>query len=209
MRTLGAVFAATVAAILSLAGGAQAATGEYVTRSVNEPADPGLEVQPPLDEFRAVSRARVVVLKEWRSQRASAGRLAFLTPGTSCRYRVTFSVRTRIAPPGDPVAYVTAALPSPGPAYLLDAGQRTGTAFRTVRRRNSGEIVRIDALWAQVLTRRRDIVPAGQVAWTEIRVAAASRPGDECHSGTWREVMGPRISDALATARASLRFVRS
>jgi hypothetical protein len=68
--------------------------------------------------------------------------------------------------------------------------------------------VRIEALWARILTRRDDIVPAGQVAWTEIRVAAASRPGDECHSGTWRVVMGPAISDALATARASLRFVR-
>jgi hypothetical protein len=121
---------------------------------------------------------------------------------------VTFSVRTRIASPGDPAAYVAEALPAPGPAYLLDSGQRAGTAFRTVRQRSSGQIIRIDALWARVLTRRRDIVPAGQVAWSEIRVTAASRPGDECHSGTWRVGMGPQISDALATARASLKFVR-
>jgi len=208
MRILGFVVSITAAAALCVAGAAQASTSDYVARSFDEPASPGLEVQPPLDEFRAVSRARVVVVTDWRRQRASAGRLAFLTPGSTCRYRVTLSVRTRIAAPGDPVAYVTDALPSPGPAYLLDSGQRSGTAFRTVRRRNSGEIVRIDALWARVLTRRRDIVPAGQVAWTEIRVTAASRPGDECHSGTWRERMGPQISDALATARASLKFVR-
>jgi len=208
MRVLRFVASVTATAALGAAGAAQASTSDYVARSFNQPSSAGLEVQPPLDEFRAVSRARVVVTTDWRPQRASAGRLAFLTPGAGCRYRVTLSVRTRIAEPRDPVAYVADALPSPGPAYLLDSGQRAGTAFRTVRRRNSGEIVRIDALWARVLTRRRDIVPAGQVAWTEIRVTAASRPGDECHSGTWRVRMGPQISDALATARASLKFVR-
>jgi hypothetical protein len=124
-------------------------------------------VQPPLDEFRAVARGRVVVLKEWQRQRASAGRLSFLTPGTSCRYRVTFSVRTRTAPPADPVAYVPTALPSPGPAYLLDSGQRSGTAFRTVRERSSGRSCASTRLWARVLARTPDIVPAGQVAWAE------------------------------------------
>jgi hypothetical protein len=208
MRVIAFVVSVAAAGALGAAGAAQASTSDYVARSFDQPASAGLEVQPPLDEFRAVSRARVVVRTDWRRQRASAGRLAFLSPGTSCRYRVTFSVRTRIASPGDPAAYVAEALPSPGPAYLLDSGQRAGTAFRTVRQRSSGQIIRIDALWARVLTRRRDIVPAGQVAWSEIRVTAASRPGDECHSGTWRVGMGPQISDALATARASLKFVR-
>jgi len=41
-----------------------------------------------------------------------------------------------------------------------------------------------------------------------LAVTAASRTGDECHCGTWRERRGPQIGDALATARTSLHFVR-
>ena len=69
--------------------------------------------------------------------------------------------------------------------------------------------MRLDALWAGVLTERTDIAPAGQVAWTEIRVTAVSRAGDECHSGTWRQALGPTIGDSLAVARTSLRFTKS
>ena len=60
-----------------------------------------------------------------------------------------------------------------------------------------------------MLTRRDDVAPAGQVAWTELRVTAASRSGDECHAGTWREALGPVIGDSLAVARATLRFTRT
>jgi hypothetical protein len=59
-----------------------------------------------------------------------------------------------------------------------------------------------------VLTRRADIAPAGQQVWTELRATAVSRRGDECHSGTYRESLGPALGDALATARTRLRFVR-
>jgi hypothetical protein len=59
-----------------------------------------------------------------------------------------------------------------------------------------------------VLTRRTDIVPAGQVAWSDVTVSAISRPGDECHSGTYRNRMGPQLGDALATARTTLTFDR-
>jgi len=99
-----------------------------------------------------------------------------------------------------------AGLPAPGPRYLLDSGVRGGRAFRVVRARTSGG-VRVDAVSTGILTRRADIAPSGQVAWGEIRVTATSSPGDECHSGTYREALGPQIGDALATAKARLKFV--
>jgi hypothetical protein len=77
-----------------------------------------------------------------------------------------------------------------------------------VRRPGIGGRVRVDGLWAGVLTRRADIAPSGQSAWTEIHVAAVSRPGSECHAGTWREALGPTIGDSLAVARTRLRFTR-
>jgi hypothetical protein len=210
MRTRSLVFVAVlVALVLSIAAAAQAATTTYVVRAFTEPASSGLAVKKPLDEFRAVSGARVIVPSDWRPLTAKAGQLRVLTPGTTCRYRVTFTVRTRLGAPGDAVDRVTAALPAAGPGYLLDSGQREGAAFRVVRKRISAGLgVRVDAIWADVLTKRKDIVPSGQVAWTDVRVTATSLPGNECHSGTYREVLGPRLGDALAAAHARLKFVR-
>jgi hypothetical protein len=139
---------------------------------------------------------------------STAGRRRFeSTRSPGCRYRITFSVATRLAAASDPEAYVTAGLPAKSAPYLLDSGVHGSRAFRVVRQQ-SGSGVRIDGLWAAVLTRRTDIAPSGQVAWSEIRVSARSRAGDECHSGTYRQVLGPQLGDALAIARATLRFVK-
>jgi hypothetical protein len=37
--------------------------------------------------------------------------------------------------------------------------------------------------------------------WRETTASAASGPNDECHSGTYRDTVGPGIGDILATAR--------
>jgi hypothetical protein len=188
---------------------AAAAAKTYVVSSFVEPARPGLAVTGPLGKtFVAVEGARVVVPGNWQKLSAPAGKVRFLGPrSTSCRYRIAFTAKSRLAAPADPVAYVTAALPAASAPYLLDSGVHGTRAFRVVRRRTAGQ-VRVDALFATVLTRRADIAPAGQVAWGEIHVVATSRPGDECHSGTYRQTLGPQIGDALATARVRLRFVR-
>ncbi|MDX6681236.1 MAG: hypothetical protein QOG94_1275 [Solirubrobacteraceae bacterium] len=200
-------------AILGLAlalGCAGVATAEtrYVTTSYSEPASAGAPVAAPLSQFVVVARARVVVPASWRRLPAPAGQQRFETrrsPG--CRYRVTFSVSKRLAAPGDAETYVAAGLPAASAPYLLDSGVHGSRAFRVVRQK-AASAVRVDGLWAGVLTRRTDIAPSGQVMWSEIHVSARSRAGDECHSGTYREVLGPQIGDALATATTTLRFVR-
>ena len=58
MRVLAFVVSVAAAGALGAAGAAQASTSDYIARSFDQPASAGLEVQPPLDEFRAVSRAR-------------------------------------------------------------------------------------------------------------------------------------------------------
>jgi len=167
------------------------------------PASRGLAVKKPLDEFVAVSDARVLVPKRWTPK----GTTQFETPSNgACSYRVRFTVNSRIDDPGVPSARVKAAVPGSG-RYVLDEGERGGGAFRVVRKPVSGG-VRVDAQWSGVLTRRSDIAPSGKVVWTDLSVTASSHAGDECHSGTYREVLGPQLSDALATARATLRFAR-
>ena len=137
------------------------------------------------------------------------GLLRFITPRSNCRYQVLFSVASRLAAPRAAVDYVADALPSPSASRLLDSGQRgSNSAFRVIHEQGKGAVVSLRALWAGVLTGRADIAPAGQIAWSELGVTAASRPGDECHAGTWRDVLGPQLGDALATTRTRLAFVR-
>jgi hypothetical protein len=206
-RRLLAAAGLTAVLALALTASAFADRGRYVARSFTETARSGLAVTGPLADRRAVARARVVVPAEWRRLSAKAGQLRFETPGGSCRYRVTFTVDSRLTAPGEAAQRASELLPGPGARYLLDSGQRGRSAFRVIRERTTDR-VRVRGLRLGVLTRRSDIVPAGQLAWSEIGVSAASRPGDECHSGTYRESVGPQLADALATARSLLRFAR-
>lgn len=195
---------------LALAASATAAQrGAFEARTFAEPAKPGLAVTGALSGARATSVGRVVVPTSWRRLAAPAGTLRFRSVNNqSCRYTVTYTVKSVLAPSQDASSYVTARLPSPSARHLLDSGARGNRAFRVVRHPGIGGRVRLEALWAGVLTKRADIAPAGQAAWTEIRVTAVSGAGDECHSGTWRQALGPTIADSLAVARTSLHFTR-
>jgi hypothetical protein len=203
------------AAALALASGlivtapAHAATTGYVSRTLVEPLKPGLPVTGALSDLVAGSNARVVVPSKWQLRGNTAGKLSLsTTQNPSCRYDLTYTVKSTIGPAGDASAYVASKLRAASSRHLLDSGERGNRAFRVVRRPGIGGRVQVDALWAGVLTKRSDIAPAGQSAWTEISVTARSRTGNECHSGTWRVALGPAIGDSLAVARSSLRFVR-
>jgi hypothetical protein len=193
---------------IALAVPAVAANPRFVRYTLTEQPKPGLPVTGPLKGFVVTSRARVVIPTAWRRDSAPPGQLRFTEPRrSSCQYTVTYRAVSVLAPPQSASAYAQAKLPGAG-RLLLDGGVRRNTAFRVVRRFGTQPSVRLDGLWVGVLTKRADIAPAGMVAWTEIRVTAASRPGDACHSGTYRDVLGPAIGDSLAVARTGLHFVK-
>ena len=199
---------AAAAAVLAVPAGA--ASTRFETRTFTEPARPGLDVSGALKGHAATAKARVVVPAKWHRLRAGAGVLRFaVTQNPGCHYAVTYRVSSALGPAVSAADRVTAGLPAPGPRYLLDSGERGSAAFRVVRLKSVRGQVRVNALWAGVLTRRADIAPSGQVAWAQVRVTARSRKGDECHSGTWRQALGPAIGDSLAVARASLHFTRA
>ena len=207
--TAGRSAGVALALVAAGAGIAHAADDRYVRHSIVEPASPGLTVSGSLGKtFRAVNSARVIVPVQWRVQKAKAGQRKYLSlQNSACRFRITFTAKSRLGAPGEALAYVNAGLPAASARHVLDSGVRNGGAWRVVRKQTTGA-VRVDGLFATVLTRRDDIAPAGQVAWAEVRVVATSSPGDECHSGTYRQALGPQIGDALAAARATLKFVR-
>lgn len=200
---------AVLAAIVPVAA-ASAASTTYVTRSFNEPTAKGLAVTGPLKDYRASSRARVVVPTAWKVRGTSAGTLRLRTAqNPSCTYDMTYTVRSVVDASGDASKRVTAALPAAGARYVLDEGQHGNRAWRVIRRATKDGRVRMTALWNGVLTKRSDIVPSGKTAWTEIRVEAVSRAGSECHSGTYRVSVGPSIGDSLAVARTALHFAKA
>ena len=140
------------------------------------------------------------VPRSWHVLRARDKRhLSFHEGRPICRYTVTFTTRQAAESAQSPAERVEAAVPAAGPAYLLDSGQRGSTAaWRVVRLKTSGPSgtqVRIRAMRAD-----RRSVGNGAHKWQETVVSAASRKGGECHSGTYREVLGPQIGNALATA---------
>lgn len=194
---------------LSLALPAAAATSRFEARTFTEPAKPGLAVTGALSNYVATATAHVVVPVKWHRRAAPAGRLRFATTqNPSCRYSLVYTVRSVIAAPGTAADFVATKLPAASARHLLDSGLRGSAAWRVVRQPGIGGQVRVDALWAGVLTRRADVVPAGRTAWAQIQVTARSRKGDECHAGTWRESLGPDIGDSLAVARVKLKFTR-
>lgn len=198
--------AAAVAAVIPVAVASGATGTTYVTRSFNEPSAQGLAVTGPLSDYRASSRARVVVPTAWRVTGTRAGTLRLRTAqNPSCTYDLTYSVRSVLDAPGDAAARAKAALPA-GARYVLDEGQHGNRAWRVIRTATKDGRVHMSALWNGVLTKRSDIAPSGKAAWTEIRVDAVSRPGSECHSGTYRVSVGPAIGDSLAVARTTLHF---
>jgi hypothetical protein len=198
---------ATAVAILALTGTAAAAATRLSSFALNDPASRGLAVTGPLSDFVATSSARVMAPTTWHRLTAPQGHLRFdVRQNGSCSFTVSYAVTSVLAPSGNAADAVASQLPAATPKHLIDAGVRGDRAFRVIRRPGVGGRVRVDALWIGVLTKRADIAPAGQSAWTRISVSAISTAGSECHSGTWRDSLGPTIGDSLAVARTRLHF---
>ena len=175
----------TAALALALCGTAYAGEKTYLVKTFDEPAGRGLPVAKPLADFVATSRVRVLVPSTWKPK----GTTQFDTPSNgSCSYRVKFTVHSRIDDPGDAAARVAAAVPGSG-AFVLDSGQRNGGAWRVVRK-SVPAAVHVDAQWSGVLTRRKDIAPAGKVraatVYTHRHVIHASLAGGHRYTASYR-----------------------
>jgi hypothetical protein len=135
---------------------------------------------------------------DWKRTAGTAASRAYRATSTGlCVFTVTVS--TRIAPDKDETAsaHVEAATPFQRPGYVIDAGTRNTEAWRVVRLpgTRTDPRVRLSAMHAV-----RNRLGTNEHAWHETRVTAISRKGDECHSGTYRDVLGPQIGNLLATA---------
>src|SRR4051794_27003284 len=114
------VVACAAGAVALPAVAAAASSTDYIRRTFTQPPSKGLPVAKPLNRFVATSHVRVIVPKAWRQ----VGSNSFDEGSGSCRYRVTFTVYTRLAPPGDAAERVRANIPGQGARYVLSKGER-------------------------------------------------------------------------------------
>ncbi|MEA2360241.1 MAG: hypothetical protein QOI62_3501 [Solirubrobacteraceae bacterium] len=192
---------ALAAALTATAVPALAATNELRRHTLHGPPTP----VAGLAGTTADVSTKLTFPADWRVRSLKAGVLTLREGSRQCLYTVRASSRVSAADAADASARVTALAPATG-ARLLESGLRTSAAWRVTRPETGNQQVRIVAVRAQPL--RFASGQAGHQLWLETTVTAVSRVGDECHSGTYREVAGPFIGDALATARARA-FVRN
>jgi hypothetical protein len=148
-----------------------------------------------------VGPARLSFPSDWRRRGRGAASLTLEERTAACRYVVAVWTRVVFAPQPTAAAMALAALPADTPRGLLDLGVRGDAAWRVVKLPGDGR-VRLRAVSetpaAQVSVPAAD---AGPRAYQEIVVTATSVAGDSCPTGNYRDVVGPEIGDALATAR--------
>jgi hypothetical protein len=184
--------AAVVAALGASAGPALAKV--LRTQSLRPPSAP---VQG-LPGATAQPQATLAFPTNWHVRSLNKGVLVMREGSPSCTYTVRASLAVAAGDAADATARATALAPATG-ARVLETGTRNSAAWRVTRPQVPGQVVRIVAVRVDPL--RFASQQAGTKLWLQTTLTAVSGVGNECHSGTYREVAGPAIGDALATAR--------
>lgn len=153
---------------------------------------------------RAGASLSLFVPGSWTKLRQSSPRVrSFRSGRAGCRYSISLTT-SRQDDVAETAAERVARLRPADRRMVLDEGVRGTAGWRVIRVRREDGRVRIEALHSV----RRSLGASGR-AWQDTTVTATSRAGDECHTGTYRDALGPQIGDSLATARGRVyRFER-
>ncbi len=200
-RLLSPSFTLAAAALALGAGGAAAAstTSTSIARTINV----SKQAIVNYDGTRTASAsARLVFPAKWALTKESTPSKLVLREGFgSCIYTVTASTATMVSDAADARAAIVSLAPASG-SYVLESGTRNSAAWRVTRiqdslrtRLHAVRVVPSAGLDSQLK------LGAGMRGFQTITIDAISGAGDECHSGTYRDVAGPIIGDALATTR--------
>jgi hypothetical protein len=140
----------------------------------------------------------------WKRVASPATRVSLRTGSLGCRYSIVARTAVSVGSPADTTAaaYALSLTPATG-RLVLDEGVRGTSAWRVTRIRQASNLVILRAVGASPLNSmsKQLGLTGGRRAFQVTTVEARSGEGDECHSGTYRNVVGPSIGDALATAR--------
>lgn len=197
--------ARVMAALLALAllgGTAAVAAGatKLVSRKVASSHDKAIQNDSTV---AANFSASVYLPTNWKTSSSGSTKLKFTEGHPNCRYSGSISAHVERGAKGNSGAFVAADLPETNSKLILDQGVREGGAWRVIRVQRSDGRTQVKGEFARPLTVTKNALPSGQAAWLVLKASATSRAGGECHSGTYRAVLGPYLGDAFATARTS------
>lgn len=157
--------------------------------------------------------ARLSFPTSWKRVSSPATRVSLRTGSLGCRYSIVARTGVSVGSASDmnAAAYALSLAPASG-RLVLDEGIRGSAAWRVTRIRQDSQLIVLHAVGISPLNSmsRQLGLTGGRRAFQVTTVDATSRKGDECHSGTYRNGIGPSIGDALATVRgrAFVDFVR-
>jgi hypothetical protein len=197
--------ARVLAALLALAllgATAAVATGatNLVSRKVASSHDKAIQND---SNVAANYSAKVFLPSNWKTSSGGSTSLKFTEGAVKCRYVGTITAHVERGAKGNAGAFVAADLPETNTKLILDQGVRNGGAWRVIRVQRSDGRTQVKGEFARPLTVTKSALPATQAAWLVLNASATSRPGGECHSGTYRAVLGPYLGDAFATSRTT------
>jgi hypothetical protein len=145
----------------------------------------------------------VRVPTNWKTRSGGSTSLKFSEGQPKCRYSGSISAHVEQGARGNASAFVTADLPQTNSRLILDQGLRGTGAWRVIRVQRSDNRTQVKGEFARPLTVTKSAIPSTQAAWLVVKASATSQPGSECHSGTYRAVLGPALGDAFATQRST------
>jgi len=142
--------------------------------------------------------ASVRLPTNWKTRSAGSTSLRFSEGSAQCRYSGSISAHVEEGAKGNASAFVAADLPETNSRLILDQGLRGIGAWRVIRVQRSDNRTQVKAEFARTLTVTKNAIPSSRAAWLVLQASATSQPGSECHSGTYREALGPSLGDAFA-----------
>jgi hypothetical protein len=157
--------------------------------------------------------ARLSFPTSWKRADSPATRVSLRTGSRGCRYSIVARTGVFVGSLADTSAatYALSLTPATG-RLVLDEGIRGSSAWRVTRIGQASNRVILRAVGVSPLNSmsKQLGLTGGRRAFQVTTVDAKSGAGDECHTGTYRNGVGPSIGDALATARgrAYVDFVR-
>lgn len=194
--------AAATGGVLLPAGAAPAAPSGLAYRSV--------PLQPTVagyDGVVAKGSVRLLLPGSWAPRTTRTALVLRNTRSSACAYTVTVRAAYVLGDRGAATGPMVEALtPATGP-LLLDEGTRGTTSWRVTRiRQQTGPTTRIRLkavrMAPSAITAGRDHpLPAGKQVFLRTTVTAIDRADDECHTGTYRDAVGPQIGDGLVMQR--------
>lgn len=195
----GLAAAATLAAVAPVA--VASSKGTYLRADLFPGKTPAYPAPVPgSDSLRALERASLLVPGTWHPLPHSSPRaLRFIGGLPECRFHITLTQRVVQSTDGSAADRLASSMPHAD--ALLDDGIRRAAAWRVILHKKSPADTVIAERTQKVSTAPDKLPPAGQAVWHELRARATEPPGGECHSGSYRDLVGPQLGDVMATAR--------